>query len=260
MGRVAERPGVARGGDGVGSSAMASPVRGGAHSRRPAPCMVGSLTEGGRTTSSHGPSGKASLDGEPRRLVADTPPVRVDPGVLASLPDRLGAAERVLDRAGGLQAGAVLAVRRTGPSAPAGRACGHSMNVYAGARRLALTAAAAVRGRPACPFTRRRDPDRRGAPPAPSGSRLSPLLPGTPRCRGALSVVGASLGTSQESPAGQVSPASRSRSDFTSVAAMRSPTARGVEQMRSGPSSSLSGRRPWLPRIGDGSRGTTAMR
>lgn len=34
----------------------------------------------------------------------------------------------------------------------------------------------------------------------------------------------------------------------------------GVEQMRSGPSSSLAGRRPWLPRIGDASRGTTAMR
>lgn len=61
----------------------------------------------------------------PRRPVHDTPPVRVDPG-LASLPDRFRAAQRVVDRAGGLR--------------------GHSMNVYAGEDRVTLAAAAVAQG------------------------------------------------------------------------------------------------------------------
>ncbi|CAM3584664.1 hypothetical protein STAL104432_25800 [Streptomyces albus] len=61
----------------------------------------------------------------------------------------------------------------------------------------------------------------------------------------------------------QASPSARSRSRrFTSVAGNGSRDARasGREQSRTGPSSVRSGSRPWLPRIGEGSRGTTAMR
>lgn len=58
------------------------------------------------TTSSCGVCGKASLDAV--RTVAawrlDDDPVRVDRGVLASLPDRLREAQRVFDRTGGLHA------------------------------------------------------------------------------------------------------------------------------------------------------------
>ncbi|MFE7900779.1 formate dehydrogenase accessory sulfurtransferase FdhD [Streptomyces sp. NPDC057424] len=59
------------------------------------------------TTSSCGLCGKASLDAvrtTARWPIADTPPVRVAPGLLAALPDRLRAAQRVFDRTGGLHA------------------------------------------------------------------------------------------------------------------------------------------------------------
>lgn len=59
------------------------------------------------TTSSCGLCGKASLDAvrtTARWPVADTPPVRVTPGLLAVLPDRLRAAQQVFDRTGGLHA------------------------------------------------------------------------------------------------------------------------------------------------------------
>ncbi|MFE7271482.1 formate dehydrogenase accessory sulfurtransferase FdhD [Streptomyces sp. NPDC057623] len=59
------------------------------------------------TTSSCGLCGKASLDAvrtTARWPVADTPPVRVAPELLAILPDRLRAAQRVFDRTGGLHA------------------------------------------------------------------------------------------------------------------------------------------------------------
>ncbi|MER5217770.1 formate dehydrogenase accessory sulfurtransferase FdhD [Streptomyces sp. NPDC002838] len=59
------------------------------------------------TTSSCGLCGKASLDAvrtTARRPIADTPPVRVEPELLAALPDRLRAAQRVFDRTGGLHA------------------------------------------------------------------------------------------------------------------------------------------------------------
>jgi FdhD protein len=59
------------------------------------------------TTSSCGLCGKASLDAvrtTARWPIADTPPVRVSPALLASLPDRLRAAQRVFDRTGGLHA------------------------------------------------------------------------------------------------------------------------------------------------------------
>lgn len=56
------------------------------------------------TTSSCGLCGKASLDAvrtTARWPIADTPPVRVEPELLADLPDRLRAAQKVFDRTGG---------------------------------------------------------------------------------------------------------------------------------------------------------------
>ncbi|WP_432042115.1 formate dehydrogenase accessory sulfurtransferase FdhD [Streptomyces cadmiisoli] len=63
------------------------------------------------TTSSCGLCGKASLDAvrtTARWPIADTPPVRVTPELLAGLPDRLRAAQRVFDRTGGLHAAALF--------------------------------------------------------------------------------------------------------------------------------------------------------
>ncbi|QNP66306.1 formate dehydrogenase accessory sulfurtransferase FdhD [Streptomyces genisteinicus] len=63
------------------------------------------------TTSSCGLCGKASLDAvrtTARFPIADTPPVRVTPGLLSALPDRLRAAQRVFDRTGGLHAAALF--------------------------------------------------------------------------------------------------------------------------------------------------------
>ncbi|MFE2881412.1 formate dehydrogenase accessory sulfurtransferase FdhD [Streptomyces graminifolii] len=63
------------------------------------------------TTSSCGLCGKASLDAvrtTARWPISDTPPVRVEPALLASLPDRLRAAQRVFDRTGGLHAAALF--------------------------------------------------------------------------------------------------------------------------------------------------------
>ncbi|MGD6742188.1 formate dehydrogenase accessory sulfurtransferase FdhD [Streptomyces sp. BH106] len=63
------------------------------------------------TTSSCGLCGKASLDAvrtTARFPIADTPPVRITPELLASLPDRLREAQRVFDRTGGLHAAALF--------------------------------------------------------------------------------------------------------------------------------------------------------
>ncbi|AWK12097.1 formate dehydrogenase accessory sulfurtransferase FdhD [Streptomyces spongiicola] len=63
------------------------------------------------TTSSCGLCGKASLDAvrtSTRFPVADAPPVRIGPGLLSGLPDRLRAAQRVFDRTGGLHAAALF--------------------------------------------------------------------------------------------------------------------------------------------------------
>ncbi|WP_405883995.1 formate dehydrogenase accessory sulfurtransferase FdhD [Streptomyces sp. NBC_01136] len=66
------------------------------------------------TTSSCGLCGKASLDSvrtTARWTIddgADTPPVRLEPALLAGLPDRLRAAQRVFDRTGGLHAAALF--------------------------------------------------------------------------------------------------------------------------------------------------------
>lgn len=63
------------------------------------------------TTSSCGLCGKASLDAvrtTARWPIADSPPLRIDPGLLASLPDRLRARQRVFDRTGGLHAAALF--------------------------------------------------------------------------------------------------------------------------------------------------------
>ncbi|MDH6624514.1 FdhD protein [Streptomyces sp. LBL] len=63
------------------------------------------------TTSSCGLCGKASLDAvrtTARWPISDNPPVRVDPELLTSLPDRLRAAQRVFDRTGGLHAAALF--------------------------------------------------------------------------------------------------------------------------------------------------------
>ncbi|MEU0967073.1 formate dehydrogenase accessory sulfurtransferase FdhD [Streptomyces sp. NPDC005917] len=63
------------------------------------------------TSSSCGLCGKASLDAvrtTARWPIADSPPVRVEPGLLASLPDRLRASQQVFDRTGGLHAAALF--------------------------------------------------------------------------------------------------------------------------------------------------------
>ncbi|MFG2681523.1 formate dehydrogenase accessory sulfurtransferase FdhD [Streptomyces sp. NPDC048392] len=63
------------------------------------------------TTSSCGLCGKASLDAvrtTARWPISDTPPVRVTPKLLAGLPDRLRASQRVFDRTGGLHAAALF--------------------------------------------------------------------------------------------------------------------------------------------------------
>ncbi|MEU3524617.1 formate dehydrogenase accessory sulfurtransferase FdhD [Streptomyces sp. NPDC038707] len=63
------------------------------------------------TTSSCGLCGKASLDAvrtTARWPLADTPPLRVTPELLADLPGRLRAAQRVFDRTGGLHAAALF--------------------------------------------------------------------------------------------------------------------------------------------------------
>ncbi|MGW4977056.1 formate dehydrogenase accessory sulfurtransferase FdhD [Streptomyces mirabilis] len=66
------------------------------------------------TTSSCGLCGKASLDAvrtTARWAIddgADAPPVRLEPALLAGLPDRLRAAQRVFDRTGGLHAAALF--------------------------------------------------------------------------------------------------------------------------------------------------------
>ncbi|CAM5353267.1 formate dehydrogenase accessory sulfurtransferase FdhD [Streptomyces canus] len=63
------------------------------------------------TTSSCGLCGKASLDAvrtTTRWPLNDTPPLHIDPDLLADLPDRLRAAQRVFDRTGGLHAAALF--------------------------------------------------------------------------------------------------------------------------------------------------------
>ncbi|MFJ8021617.1 formate dehydrogenase accessory sulfurtransferase FdhD [Streptomyces sp. NPDC096311] len=66
------------------------------------------------TTSSCGLCGKASLDAvrtTARWAIddgADAPPVRLEPALLADLPDRLRAAQQVFDRTGGLHAAALF--------------------------------------------------------------------------------------------------------------------------------------------------------
>ncbi|MFD7704419.1 formate dehydrogenase accessory sulfurtransferase FdhD [Streptomyces caelestis] len=63
------------------------------------------------TTSSCGLCGKASLDAvrtTARHPIADAPALRVEPELLAGLPDRLRAAQRVFDRTGGLHAAALF--------------------------------------------------------------------------------------------------------------------------------------------------------
>jgi FdhD protein len=63
------------------------------------------------TTSSCGLCGKASLDAvrtTTRWPINDNPPLRIDPDLLASLPDRLRAAQQVFDRTGGLHAAALF--------------------------------------------------------------------------------------------------------------------------------------------------------
>jgi FdhD protein len=63
------------------------------------------------TTSSCGLCGKASLDAvrtTARWPISDSPSLRLDPGLLAALPDRLRAAQRVFERTGGLHAAALF--------------------------------------------------------------------------------------------------------------------------------------------------------
>ncbi|SDC53632.1 formate dehydrogenase accessory sulfurtransferase FdhD [Streptomyces prasinopilosus] len=63
------------------------------------------------TTSSCGLCGKASLDAvrtTTRHPIADSPPLRLTPELLAALPDRLRASQRVFDRTGGLHAAALF--------------------------------------------------------------------------------------------------------------------------------------------------------
>ncbi|MFF9199035.1 formate dehydrogenase accessory sulfurtransferase FdhD [Streptomyces sp. NPDC014779] len=63
------------------------------------------------TTSSCGLCGKASLDAvrtTARFPIADAPPLRLTPGLLAALPERLREAQKVFDRTGGLHAAALF--------------------------------------------------------------------------------------------------------------------------------------------------------
>jgi FdhD protein len=63
------------------------------------------------TSSSCGLCGKASLDAvrtTTRHPIADAPPLLITPELLAALPDRLRAAQRVFDRTGGLHAAALF--------------------------------------------------------------------------------------------------------------------------------------------------------
>ncbi|WP_328979165.1 formate dehydrogenase accessory sulfurtransferase FdhD [Streptomyces canus] len=63
------------------------------------------------TTSSCGLCGKASLDAvrtTTRWPINDTPPLHIEPDLLATLPDRLRTAQRVFDRTGGLHAAALF--------------------------------------------------------------------------------------------------------------------------------------------------------
>ncbi|MFD7549042.1 formate dehydrogenase accessory sulfurtransferase FdhD [Streptomyces sp. NPDC059816] len=63
------------------------------------------------TTSSCGLCGKASLDAvrtHARWAIADDPPLRLSPALIAELPERLRAAQRVFDRTGGLHAAALF--------------------------------------------------------------------------------------------------------------------------------------------------------
>ncbi|MFF8598228.1 formate dehydrogenase accessory sulfurtransferase FdhD [Streptomyces sp. NPDC015232] len=63
------------------------------------------------TTSSCGLCGKASLDAvrtTARFPIADAPPLRLAPGLLAALPERLREAQKVFDRTGGLHAAALF--------------------------------------------------------------------------------------------------------------------------------------------------------
>ncbi|MEU7026207.1 formate dehydrogenase accessory sulfurtransferase FdhD [Streptomyces sp. NPDC046275] len=63
------------------------------------------------TTSSCGLCGKASLDAvrtTARFPIADEPPLRLTPGLLAALPERLREAQKVFDRTGGLHAAALF--------------------------------------------------------------------------------------------------------------------------------------------------------
>ncbi|WP_328394289.1 formate dehydrogenase accessory sulfurtransferase FdhD [Streptomyces sp. NBC_00390] len=63
------------------------------------------------TTSSCGLCGKASLDAVRTTAhfpIDGSPPVRIEPALLAGLPDRLRAAQRVFDRTGGLHAAALF--------------------------------------------------------------------------------------------------------------------------------------------------------
>ncbi|MFE9662396.1 formate dehydrogenase accessory sulfurtransferase FdhD [Streptomyces sp. NPDC005955] len=63
------------------------------------------------TTSSCGLCGKASLDAvrtHARWAIADDPPLRLSPALIAELPERLRAAQQVFDRTGGLHAAALF--------------------------------------------------------------------------------------------------------------------------------------------------------
>ncbi|MFE3633486.1 formate dehydrogenase accessory sulfurtransferase FdhD [Streptomyces sp. NPDC059168] len=63
------------------------------------------------TSSSCGLCGKAGLDAVRTTThwpIADTPPVRITPALLAGLPERLRAAQQVFDRTGGLHAAALF--------------------------------------------------------------------------------------------------------------------------------------------------------
>lgn len=91
------------------------------------------------TTSSCGLCGKASLDAvrtTARFPIADTPPVRIEPALLAGLPDRLRAAQRVFDRTGG-------STRR--PSSPRRASCSTSGRTSGGTTPSTNSSAARCR-------------------------------------------------------------------------------------------------------------------
>ncbi|GGN20315.1 formate dehydrogenase accessory sulfurtransferase FdhD [Streptomyces fuscichromogenes] len=88
------------------------------------------------TTSSCGPCGKADAEAmraTARRPIADAPAIRQQPGPPAAFPDRLPAAQRLFDRAGGHHAAALFALDGGPPDLCAGMSRRNAVDELTGA-------------------------------------------------------------------------------------------------------------------------------